>query len=149
MKNKIELSELWHVIDEVISNGGEFTISPNGISMLPLLRPGIDSVVLISPNDIKKGDIVLYKRDNGKFVLHRVMAIKKDEYIMCGDNQKKFEYGITSTHLLAKVKDMYRGEEKIDTESKEYQKYLKKQYKKIKWQRIRRFLANIKHKIFK
>lgn len=149
MKNKIELGELWHVIDEVISNGGEFSITPNGISMLPLLRPGIDSVTLVSPNNIKKGDIVLYRRDNGKFVLHRVMIIKNNEYIMCGDNQKRFEYGITSAHLLAKVKEMYREDEKINTESKQYKKYLKKQYKKIKWQKIRRLLANIKHSIFK
>ncbi len=149
MSDKIELSDLWPLIDEVISGGGEFRITPNGISMLPLIRPGVDSISLVLPIDVKKGDIVLYKRDNGQYVLHRVMYIKKGFYVMCGDNQRELEFGITNEHILAKLKDIFRDDILINTDDKKYKKYFKKQLKKGRRLRIRRVLSKIKHKIFK
>ena len=94
MSNKIELSELWPVIEEVILSGGEFHFTPYGTSMLPLIRPGQDSVVFVLPDELKKTDIVLYKRRDGSFILHRIMLIQKDNYIMCGDNQNYLERDI-------------------------------------------------------
>ena len=126
MSDKLELSDLWPLIDEIISGGGEFRLTPNGISMLPLIRPGVDSITLVLPTTVNKGDIVLYKRDNGQYVLHRVMYIKKGEYIMCGDNQYEHEHGIKKENILAKVKGIYRGEEYFETDNKEYQRYVKR-----------------------
>lgn len=149
MSDKLELSDLWPLIDEVISGGGEFRLTPNGISMLPLIRPGVDSITLVLPNNVQKGDVVLYKRDNGQYVLHRVMYIKKEEYVMCGDNQKELEFGITNGHILAKLKDIFRDGSAIDTRNKKYRKYFKQQMKKGRRLKIRRILSKIKHKIFK
>lgn len=149
LSNKVELNDLWPVIDEVISSGGEFQLTPYGISMLPLIRPGQDSVILISPRDLKKTDIVLYKRCDGSFVLHRIMLIQKDNYIMCGDNQNYLERDIKKEQILALVKDIYRDGEKINTETDEYKKYIKSLYKKVRKSRLRLFLSRIKHKIFK
>ena len=140
----MELKELWPLISESIKDGGQFTMIPRGISMLPLIRPARDEVVLVEPIDIKKTDIVLYRRDDGKFVLHRVMYIKKGEYIMCGDNQSCLERGIEERHLLAKVSEIHKDGRVVDTTTKEYEKYLKKLYKKIRRARIRRFLGRIK-----
>jgi hypothetical protein len=149
LSNKVELNDLWPVIDEVISSGGEFQLTPYGISMLPLIRPGQDSVILVSPRDLKKTDIVLYKRCDGSFVLHRIMLIQKDNYIMCGDNQNYPERDIKKEQILALVKDIYRDGEKINTETDEYKKYIKSLYKKVRKSRLRLFLSRIKHKIFK
>ena len=44
--------------------------------MLPLLREGVDSVMLSLAEEIKKYDMVLYQRDDGQFVLHRVVGIE-------------------------------------------------------------------------
>lgn len=149
LSNKVELNDLWPVIEEVISSGGEFQLTPYGISMLPLIRPGQDSVILVSPRDLKKTDIVLYKRCDGSFVLHRIMLIQKDNYIMCGDNQNYLERDIKKEQILALVKDIYRDGEKINTETDEYKKYIKSLYKKVRKSRLRLFLSRIKHKIFK
>ena len=126
--NNIELSmsEIWQLAEVVISSGGEFRFFHKGTSMLPLLRQGIDSVVLVSPTDIKKNDILLYKRANGQFVMHRAIKIKKDEYIMCGDNQYQHEHGIKKENILAKVKGIYRGEDYFETDNPQYVKYVKK-----------------------
>ena len=120
------MSDIWQLANEVISSGGEFRLFHKGTSMMPLLRQGIDSVVLVSPDDIKKNDILLYKRSNGQFVMHRAIKIKNDEYIMCGDNQYEHEHGIKKENILAKVKGFYRGEDYYETDNKEYQKYVKR-----------------------
>lgn len=147
--NKLELSEFWPVIDEVISSGGEFRLTPYGTSMLPLIKPGEDAVSLVLPNEIKKTDIVLYKRLDGSFVLHRVMYIDKNEYVMCGDNQNYLERGIKREQILAVVKNIYKNNESVNTEDKAYKKYIKGLYRKTRKSRIRLILSRIKHKIFK
>lgn len=144
MKDKVNLNEVWELIEEVVSSGGEFSITPNGISMLPLLRPGLDTVVLVAPDKIKVGDIVLYRRDSGKFILHRVMYLKNGKFLMSGDNQTGLEYGVTHEHILAKVKDMYREGIKVDTQNRQYKKYVKSQLKKGK---IARFFDLISQKV--
>lgn len=149
LSNKIELSELWPVIEEVILSGGEFHFTPYGTSMLPLIRPGQDSVVFVLPDELKKTDIVLYKRRDGSFILHRIMLIQKDNYIMCGDNQNYLERDIKREQILALVKDIYRDGKKVNTETDEYRKYIKSLYKKVRKSRFRLFLSRIKHKIFK
>lgn len=145
----VSLDELYPVIDEVISSGGEFRLYPRGTSMLPLLREGIDSVVLVSLGDVSENDIVLYKRDDGHFVLHRIVKIKNGEYIMCGDNQFQLEHNITSAHLLAGVKCIYRDSERVELDGKDYIKYVKRLPCMRRKRKIRAFLGKIKRKLFK
>ena len=123
-KLEIDLKEFWPLINETISSGGEFRLFHKGKSMMPLLREGIDSVLLIAPNDLKKNDIVLYVRESGQFVMHRIVKLKGDNYTMCGDNQGVFEKGITKSNVLAKVKGIYRGDEYCDLTDKKYKRYV-------------------------
>lgn len=147
--SSVSLKDFWPIMKEVIDSGGEFTFYPHGISMLPLIRQGQDQVVLVQPENIKLGDVVFYQRDNGQFVLHRLVKIDNGRYVMCGDNQFLLEYGITDKHILAKVKAIIRDEKIIDETIPEYQKYVKKlpfvRFKK----RTRNLLGRIKRKIFK
>lgn len=140
----MELNDIWPLISEAIKGGGQFIMLPRGISMLPLIRPAQDRVTLVEPFNVKKRDIVLYRRDDGKFVLHRVMYIKKGEYLICGDNQDYLERGIREKHLLAKVSEIHRDGKKVDTTTKEYNKYVKKLYKKIRKARIKACFGRIK-----
>lgn len=59
-------------------------ISPKGTSMLPFLKEGRDSVLVV-PDMPKKYDIALYEK-NGVYVLHRVLEVTPEGYITCGDN---------------------------------------------------------------
>lgn len=102
--------ELVPLIKEVIPNGGEFRLYPRGTSMLPLIVQGKDSVVLIEPGLLSKGDIVLYQRKSGQYVLHRIVKIKGDNLVLCGDNQTELEYGITVSDVVAKVSGIYKNE---------------------------------------
>ena len=84
--------------------------------MLPLLRQGKDSVILVKcPEQPKKRDIIFYKRPNGQFVLHRILKRATDgTYILCGDNQTVYEKGITKEMIIASVSAVYRGEKRIE-----------------------------------
>ena len=54
-----------------------------------------------------KNDIILYRRENGKYVLHRIVKIKGNDLLLCGDNQSDIEKGITVDMVIAKVKGIY------------------------------------------
>ena len=86
-KHTTELAELMPLICEKLEEGREVTFSPHGSSMLPLLKEGRDTVTLAKPaGKLKKYDIPLYRRENGQFVLHRVVRVG-DTYTCIGDNQ--------------------------------------------------------------
>ena len=118
-KTDFDLEEYVPIIQEVIKSGGEFRLYPRGTSMLPLLRQGIDSVVLVSPAcDFKKRDIIFYRRPDGQFVLHRIVGLSKDgTYILCGDNQTVLESGVSSDMVIASVSAVYRREKRIEKHS--------------------------------
>lgn len=124
----LDIKVHWELIALAISNGGEFRLFHKGKSMMPLLREGVDSVLLTElSNEPKKNDIVVYKRSSGELVMHRIVKIKGQQYVMCGDNHSELEYGITRDDILAKVKGVYRADTYIDIENnKKYKKYVKK-----------------------
>jgi len=115
-KTDFDLKEYVSLIEEVIESGGEFRLFPRGTSMMPLLRQGKDSVILIkSETAPKKRDILFYKRSSGQFVLHRIVGLSKDgSYVLCGDNQTALEKGITDEMIIATVSAVYRDERRIE-----------------------------------
>ena len=110
----LPMSEMVGLIEEVISGDGEFRLYPRGTSMLPLIRQGKDSVILVKPGLLSIGDIILYRRKNGQFVLHRIVKMKGDNLVICGDNQVSLEYGITVSDVIAKVKAVYIDETRYE-----------------------------------
>ena len=137
---------------EQIDSGKTVIFSPDGISMLPLIRPNIDKVMLKkAPEKLKKYDLPLYLREDGKFILHRVVDVKNGVYTMCGDNQFEREYGVTDRQILALACGVYREDDFLSFEDKAYKKYCKKQVLKKQLYGVyiyfKRFLSRIKHKI--
>lgn len=111
-------AELLPVILDQIEAGGEVRFRPRGTSMLPFLMEGRDEVILTAPPErLKKGDIPFYRRDDGAFVLHRVVGLDGDGYILCGDNQSAWERGITQDNIIAVVKAVYRKGKYISADS--------------------------------
>lgn len=80
----------------------------SGSSMSPFLVHGRDTVYLSKITyPPRRGDMILYRRDNGKFVLHRVYETG-DTYTMVGDAQTLLERGIRPDQLLARVTSVCR-----------------------------------------
>ena len=124
-KKKISLEEIYPVIKEKIENGGTVQIPITGTSMNPILYWGRDSVELIKCENPQKHDVIFYRRDNGQFVLHRIVGKDKKGFILCGDNQIKKEYGITENHIIAVVKSITRKGKTFSVNKFSYKLYVK------------------------
>ena len=128
MSISLSMKALEPLLNEALEKNCSFTLIPRGTSMLPLIREGKDSVILSPlPYTVNVGDIILYKRTNGQFVLHRVMKAKNGSFTMCGDNQVVFEKGITRQNMIALASGIIRDDEEITfSENEDYLAYTKK-----------------------
>ena len=118
-----QMEQLMPLIREVLESGQSVRIYPMGTSMLPMLRQGTDSVVLSPlPETLRKFDIPLYRRDNGKYILHRIVGAG-NPYICMGDNQFRKEPGIRRDQMIAVVTAFYRGEKRCSVRSFGYRIY--------------------------
>lgn len=126
MNNGFYLEEAIDIIDEILASGGALRIYPRGTSMLPLIVEGRDSVELKSyDREPRKNDIAFYKRDNGQFVLHRIVRTGNDGvYTMCGDNQTFLEEGIRKDQIIAVAEKVYRKNKELSNKKIGYKIYL-------------------------
>lgn len=85
-----------------------------GDSMMPLIKQGRDVLVISVVNGrLKRYDIPLYKRDSGQYVLHRILKVRKNDYVICGDNRCNKEYGITDRHIIGVLSGIIRDGREI------------------------------------
>ena len=112
------------LILEQLNGGGSVRFGPHGTSMLPMIRQGKDTVTL-SPitGELKKYDLPFYRRDNGQYVLHRILKVKSGEYTCIGDNQFVYEKGVRQDQLIAYVTSFHRGDKEIKVTSLSYRLY--------------------------
>ena len=72
-------------VESEIAEGRSVRFKVKGSSMFPFLRNEMDEVCLSPLTETpKKMDIVLF-RFNGKHILHRIIDVKDDTYIIQGD----------------------------------------------------------------
>jgi len=125
LNNFVELAEMLPLMQEMLDAGGKVSFTPSGVSMLPMLRHRQDVVVLTKPvGRLKKYDLPLYRRDDGTFVLHRVVKVCADDtYTMCGDHQWILEPGISDKQLVGVVTQFTRGNRTYMVTNKKYLAY--------------------------
>lgn len=76
----------------------------SGNSMLPFLVHGRDTVYLTKADrPLRRGDIVLYRRQSGAYILHRVCAVEEETFSAIGDAQMEIEHGIAKQQMIAVV----------------------------------------------
>ena len=96
--------------EEYLEQNGSMTYTNVGRSMLPLLRQGKDLFVLEKKGSgrCRVGDVVLYRRGE-KYVLHRVVEVRENDYVILGDNCVRREYGITDDDVIAVMTGFVRS----------------------------------------
>lgn len=145
------LKEWIPLIEESLKNGKSVRFSPRGISMLPMIRQGIDCVILSPlPEKLQKYDLPLYQRDDGKYILHRIVKVG-ETYTCIGDNQFELEPGVRHDQMIALVTGFTRGDKEHHVTEPIYQLYcrawhysrpIRRIIRKIKG-RVRRIIRNI------
>ena len=85
----IPMESLAEILSLQLESGGRARLVVTGDSMYPTLRHRKD-VVYLNPvsRKLERGDLILYKRKSGQYVLHRIVSKPKNgAFICCGDNQ--------------------------------------------------------------
>ena len=127
LNKEVQLEDVIAIISEKLKAGGTVTFTPNGTSMLPMLRDGEDVVVLKGTEGRRLHllDVPLYRRDNGQCVLHRVIDVCRDgSYVMCGDNQFAKEKGIRDDQIIAVMTGFFRKGKTYTVDSFLYRAYV-------------------------
>ena len=105
----VSIQDLAPLIVQKVNAGGRAEITVTGRSMLPLLLDRVSRVRFRAIGEPKRGDMVLYRRTNGTYVLHRIVRCESDgTYTMCGDGQTLLEPGLRREQLLAQVEAFAR-----------------------------------------
>ena len=133
--------------EEILKRDGKYIFTPVGTSMLPLLRQRKDTVLVEDSFGIfKKNDVVLYKRESGEYILHRILKIENDSFTMCGDNQTDLEKGIRKEQILGVMTAFWRGEKMVKTTNPLYRLYTNVWCFSL---RLRRIMLSVYRRLFK
>ena len=148
-------------IEDVLEEQKFFAGSTCGVSMYPMLRHRRDTIV-IKPVEgrLSKFDVPLYK-DNGRYVLHRVIKVLPDAYIIRGDNLISKEY-VTDDKIIGKLVEFYRNPKDVskikakdakpvNMDGFKYKLYVRAMHYsfpiRFSYRKCRNFLGKIKRKI--
>ena len=111
--------------EDVLARDGTLVYTGVGSSMLPMLRPRRDLLIIERPSEsLKRYDVALYRRDSGQYVLHRVLKACKDGYTMCGDHQWQREFGVTDRQIIGVLIAFVRDGKEISAADPCYQLYV-------------------------
>ena len=110
-------------IEQLLEEGHTIRVKPEGYSMYPLFVPGRDAALIekIPVDGLKKGDIVLYRRDGSILVLHRICRISREGFYMVGDNQSVVEGPLRPDQIRGKLIAFERkGRKPVSVDNKIY-----------------------------
>ncbi len=112
-----------HRLITELMQSGEIIYTTSGVSMYPMLRNRCD-VVHIKKCDrpLKRYDLPLYVRGNA-LVLHRILKVKNDHYIICGDNCINIE-NIPLENVYGYVDEFWRGKRHYKSTDLRYRIYV-------------------------
>lgn len=113
--------------EKYLKSHGEVVMPIQGTSMLPLLRQGKDLVLIERKKEnyrYEEGDVILYRRvEKKQYVLHRIIRVCADDYVLLGDNCFSKEYGIRDENILGIMTGFVRLGRHHSVQEKGYEWY--------------------------
>lgn len=111
MNERVTMEQMSPLIAEMLELNGRVTMTVVGYSMQPMLYNRRDTVTLIRPTfPLKKYDIPLYKMDDGRYFLHRIIKCHPDGSYTCrGDNNWNVESPVFDRQIIGVVESFVRN----------------------------------------
>jgi hypothetical protein len=108
-------------IADALKRRGRISLRVHGTSMLPWVQPGDVALVRqTSPENIRCGDVVLFRREN-HLVVHRIVekrgSLEEAQFFAKGDAHPNSDGRVEEKELLGRVVRLYRGRKRIDLEA--------------------------------
>ncbi len=114
----VETESFLTVLCELAEEGNRVCTVVTGSSMVPFLASGRDYAYLEKPRgNLKKGDVVLFRRRNGAFVLHRIKSVKGSQYYLIGDRQYSTEGPVSREQICAVLTGVRRKGKELSDKS--------------------------------
>lgn len=109
-------------IEQLLVDGKTIKIKPQGYSMYPLFVPGRDEACIERTDfsSLKRGDVILYRRDKSILVLHRIWKITGNSFYMVGDNQTEIEGPLRADQVRGKLTGFVRNGKFVDAKNPLY-----------------------------
>lgn len=116
----------------------------SGGSMCPILRPGDTVYLERMDTPPKKGDVVLFQRPDGAYVLHRIVGFTGDGRLwLLGDAQTCREM-VDASWLRGRVVRVRRGDQVLGPENRRWQGM---QHIWMALRPLRRWILQIRNKL--
>ena len=101
---QVDTREYVSVLREIAEEGKVVSMLIAGSSMAPFLCHNRDYIYFTRPErELRRGDMVFYQRDGGRYVMHRIYKIKPDGYYMVGDAQTQIEGPLRRDQIFALI----------------------------------------------
>ena len=134
-------------IERALAEKDIYASKTEGVSMEPMLVQGRDTVIIKKPQfPMKKYDIPVYHRGD-KYVMHRVVKVKKNGYIICGDNCITLERDITDKDIVGVLAAFYHNGKYVEYGDREYVRYAKRAVRSYPLRLLKYFVAKGKGKL--
>lgn len=115
----------YHSFEEMLRQDGYIVFTNVGISMLPLLRERRDVIEIRpkGPGRCSKYDVVLYRRGE-RYILHRVLKVLPEGYLIAGDHNTFVERDVTDDMILGVMTRVIRDGRSIRPTHWRYRLYV-------------------------
>ena len=128
---------------DMLNETGKIVYTTRGVSMRPLLKQGRDVVYIVKRPEgrLKLCDAVLFVRDNGQYVLHRILKLTENGYWIIGDNCVGGEY-VREEQVIGVLSAVVRRGKTVKSDNRFYRLYVRLWCRP--W-RMRAFILRILH----
>lgn len=120
-----EPSAKYCTFEELLQKDGYIIYTNVGFSMMPLLRQKRDILEIRRQNTerCRKYDVILYKR-GGQYILHRILKVLPDGYLIAGDHCVTVENDIKDKDILGVMTRVIRDGKVITPDNIWYKLYV-------------------------
>lgn len=106
---KLDTDAYISTLRDLVNQGKEVRLIVSGSSMSPFLVHERDSILFSKPDSpLKRGDMVFYQRENGQFVMHRILHVKQEGLYIIGDAQVTIEGPVNPSCVFARITKVNR-----------------------------------------
>lgn len=115
-KRWISSEDLFGAVAEQLAQGRQASFTVTGMSMWPFLRHGSDQAILaaVEPDDIRKGDILLLRIKQNRYLLHRVTKRTAEGIETTGDGNCFRDGFFPYSCAVGRAVTLVRPDRKID-----------------------------------
>ena len=105
----VSIRHLGPLLDELIKDGKRVRLTVSGSSMFPFIRNG-DVVEIEGLNSkIRVGDVLLVRKNDETYVLHRVVKVEKDKFFLRGDYSSCLEGPFREDYVVGRAVIRFSG----------------------------------------